>query len=191
MRFQWLGGLLILYVLFQFLKKKSKEGGKIIPSVGFKDGSKLDVVEIYNLIFKEESFNPVAVKDGKDRNGNQLYTIGIGHQIQPDEVDLLEKTITLDEAKIIFEKDIKKIIEDMRNNIKVSINKNQFLALLSLRYNIGGPQFNSSTLLKVLNTGDFIGASEKFKDWRLSEGRISPGLVARRERERILFVKPV
>ena len=191
MRFQWLGGLLILYVLFQFLKKKPKEGGKIIPSIDFKDGSNLSVTEIFNLIFKEESFNPVAVKDGKDKNGNQLYTIGIGHQIQPDEVDLLEKTLTLDEAKLIFEKDIKKIIEDMQKNIKVSVNKNQFLALLSLRYNIGGPQFNSSTLLKVLNTGDYIGVSTKFKDWRLSEGKISPGLVARRERERILFLKPV
>jgi len=191
MRFQWLGGLLILYALFQFLKKKNKEGSKIIPSVDFKDGSKVDVKEIFDLIFKEESFNPKAVKDGKDRNGNQLYTIGIGHQIQPDEVDLLEKTITLDEAKIIFEKDIKKIIEDMRDNIKVSVNKNQFLALLSLRYNIGGPQFNSSTLLRLLNEGKYYDASEKFKDWRLSEGKISPGLVARRERERILYLKPV
>ena len=191
MRFQWLGGLLILYVLFQFLKKKGKEGSKIIPSVEFKDGSKLDVNEIFDLIFKEEGFNPTAVKDGKDRNGNQLYTIGIGHQIQPDEVDLLKKTLTLDEAKIIFEKDIKKIIEDMRDNIKVSVNKNQFLGLLSLRYNIGGPQFNSSTLLKVLNTGDYIGASQKFKDWRLFEGKINPGLVARRERERVLFLKPI
>ena len=188
---QWLGGLLILYVLFQFLKKKPKEGNKIIPSVGFKDGSKLDVIEIFNLIFKEESFNPTAVKDGKDRNGNQLYTIGIGHQIQPDEVDLLEKTITLDEAKMIFEKDIKKIIEDMRNNIKVSVNKNQFLALLSLRYNIGGPQFNSSSLLKTLNEGNFTEVALKFKDWRLSEGKINSGLVARRERERVLFTKPV
>lgn len=190
MRLQWLVGLLIAYVLFQFSKKKTKEGTSKLPSVQFKDGSKLDVIEIFDLIFKEESFNPVAVKDGKDKNGNQLYTIGIGHQIQPDEVDLLEKTLTLDEAKIIFEKDIKKIIEDMRDNIKVSVNKNQFLALLSLRYNIGGPQFNSSTLLKVLNTGDFISTSTKFKDWRLSEGKINTGLVARRERERVLFLKP-
>jgi len=190
-RLQWLVGLLIAYVLFQFSKKKTGEGDKKIPSVGFKDGSNLSVKEIFDLIFKEESFNPVAVKDGKDKNGNQLYTIGIGHQIQPDEVDLLEKTLTLDEAKIIFEKDIKKIIEDMKNNIKVSLNKNQFLALISLRFNIGGPQFNSSTLLKVLNTGDFISTSTKFKDWRLSEGKINPGLVARRERERVLFLKPV
>ena len=191
MRFQWLGGLLILYVLFQFLKKKPKEGSKIIPSIGFKDGSKLDVKEIFDLIFKEENFNPVAVKDGKDKNGNQLFTIGIGHQIQPDEVDLLVKTLTLDEAKIIFEKDIKKIIEDMRNNIKVSVNKNQFLALLSLRYNIGGPQFNSSSLLQEINKGNFTAAASKFKDWRLSEGKINTGLVSRRERERVLFTKPV
>ena len=190
-RFLWLGGLLILYVLFQYLKKKPKEGSKIIPSIFFKDGSKLDVKEIFNLIFKEENFNPTAVKDGIDKNGKQLYTIGIGHQIQPDEVDLLVKTLTLDEAKIIFEKDIKKIIEDMQKNIKVSVNKNQFLALLSLRYNIGGPQFNSSSLLRVLNQGDYNGASLKFKEWRLSEGKINSGLVARRERERILFLKPI
>jgi len=196
-RFLWLSGVLIVYLLFRFLKKK--EGGittpitgfKPIPSISFKDGSKLDVKEIFDLIFKEENFNPIAVKDGRDKNGNQLYTIGIGHQIQPDEVDLLEKTLTLDQAKIIFEKDIKKIVEDMQKNIKVSVNKNQFLALLSLRYNIGGPQFNSSSLLKDLNQGNYMTAASKFKDWRLSDGKINPGLVARRERERILFLKPV
>lgn len=196
-QFLLLSGALLVYLLFRFLKKK--EGSitipvavfKPTPSVSFKDGSSLNIKEIYDLIFKEENFNPVAVKDGKDKNGNQLYTIGIGHQIQPDEVDLLEKTLTLDEAKIIFEKDIKKIIEDMQKNIKVSVNKNQFLALLSLRYNIGGPQFNSSSLLKTLNEANFSGASQKFKDWRLSEGKISPGLVLRRERERVLFLKPV
>ena len=196
-RFLWLSGVLIVYLLFRFLKKKEgaitipSTGSSPIPSIGFKDGSKLDVKDIFNLIFKEESFNPIAVKDGKDRNGNQLFTIGIGHQIQPDEVELLTKTLTLDEAKLIFEKDIKKIIEDMQKNIKVSVNKNQFLALLSLRYNIGGPQFNSSSLLRVLNEGDYLGASQKFKDWRLSEGKINPGLVARRERERVLFLKPI
>ena len=196
-RFLWLSGVLIAYLLFRFLRKK--EGGitnpatgfSPLPSVGFQDGSKLNVKDIFNLIFKEESFNPIAVKDGKDRNGNQLYTIGIGHQIQPNEVELLTKTLTLDEAKLIFEKDIKKIIEDMQKNIKVSVNKNQFLALLSLRYNIGGPQFNSSSLLRDLNDGNYAGAASKFKDWRLSEGKISPGLVARREREKLLFLKPV
>ena len=190
-RFLWLGGLLILYVLFQFLKKKAKGQNNLPSSFNFSNNTQLDNSEIFNLINKEEGFNPVAVKDGKDKNGNQLYTIGIGHQIQPSESYLLNKRITEEEAREIYEKDIKNIIDDMRKNIKVPVNKNQFLALLSLRYNIGPPQFNSSSLLRVLNEGDYLGASQKFKDWRLSEGKINSVLVARRERERVLFLKPV
>ena len=186
-RFLWLGGLLILYVLFQYLKKKPKQGSR---SNNFNTGTNLTFEEIYSLIRKEEGFNPVAVKDGKDRNGNQLYTIGIGHQIQPNESFLMTKRLSEQEAKDLYQKDIVNIIDDMQKNIKVPINKNQQLALISLRYNIGGPQFNSSSLLRVLNEGNYNGASLKFKDWRLSEGKVNPVLVARRERDRKLFLKP-
>jgi GH24 family phage-related lysozyme (muramidase) len=31
----------------------------------------------------------------------------------------------------------------------------------------------------------------RFADWKISEGKISQGLVNRRERERQLFIKPV
>ena len=135
-------------------------------------------------------FNPVAVRDGSDKNGNPLFTIGIGHQIKKGEEYLLTKRITEDESIILFEKDITEIIEDMNKNIKVPINKNQQLALISLRYNIG-PAFNTSSLLKDINQNNFTGAALKFKDWRLSDGKINPVLVARRERERVLFSKPI
>lgn len=79
----------------------------------------------------------------------------------------------------------------MNKVIKVPVDKNQQLALLSLRYNIGENAFNSSTLLKLLNSGNYDGASARFAEWRLSEGMINKGLVARRERERQLFNKPV
>jgi lysozyme len=79
----------------------------------------------------------------------------------------------------------------MNSLIKVPINKNQQLALLSLRYNIGGEAFKDSTLLKLLNQGNYTGAALRFAEWRLSEGKISNGLVNRRERERQLFSKPV
>jgi lysozyme len=73
----------------------------------------------------------------------------------------------------------------------VPINKNQQLALISLRYNIGGPAFENSTLLRYVNSGNYNAASLRFADWRLSEGKINQGLVNRRERERQLFSKPV
>ena len=148
--------------------------------------------EIYQLIRKEEGINYTAVPDGKDQKGNTLYTIGIGHQIQVDtEPELLYSTITDEQAVAIFAKDIEKIVADMNRNIKVPLNKNQQLALISLRYRIGPNYFNNSTLLRELNKGNYQNASNEFKNWRISEGRIVPGLVARAERERVRFLTPV
>ena len=190
MRFQWLGGLLILYVLFQFLKKKSNPIQSSLNPRNVSGGSFL-YDKVFQLVGREEGFNPVAVRDGTDRNGNPLYTIGFGHQIQPNERELMTKRITEIEAKVIYDTDIQKIVSDMESNIKVSINENQFLALISLRYNIGGPQFNSSTLLRKLNANDYTGAADEFAKWRLSDGRINNVLVARRAREKSLFLNPV
>ena len=103
----------------------------------------------------------------------------------------MTKRISELEAKAIYEIDIKKIVEDMEKNINVLINKNQFLALISLRYNIGGPQFNSSTLLRKLNAEDYQGAADEFSKWRIADGVINQGLVARRAREKSLFLKPI
>lgn len=152
----------------------------------------LSFEEIYNWLRAQEGPpSYTAVKDGKLKDGTQLYSIGLGHQIQADEQELMTETI--DDAKVleIFKKDIEKIRTSMNKVIKVQLNKNQQLALISLRYNIGPTYFNSSTLLRLLNTGDYNGASMRFAEWRLSEGKINQGLVNRRERERQLFNKPV
>jgi lysozyme len=187
-------GGLILYVISRLFQKK-----KAIPDlgIGYKPSPVLPSLtsnsydEIYQLIRKEEGINYTAKRDGSDEKGNPLYTIGIGHQIQPGEEYLLTATITEEQAVEIFAKDIEKIVADMNRNIKVSLNKNQQLALISLRYRIGPNYFNGSTLLKELNKGNYQKASEEFKNWRISEGRVVPGLVARAERERVRFLTPV
>jgi lysozyme len=91
----------------------------------------------------------------------------------------------------ILKIDSEGIRSSMNRVIKVPINKNQQLALLSLRYNIGGPAFDKSTLLRRLNERNYSDASMRFAEWRLSEGKIIQVLVNRRERERQLFSKPV
>jgi len=186
------GGLILFVISRLFLKKKAipnpTKGYRPSPLLPSKTTNSLD--EIYQLIRKEEGINYTAKKDGKDKNGNQLYSIGIGHQIQPGEEYLLTSTITEEDAILLFDKDIEKIIADMNKNIKVSLNKNQQLALISLRYRIGPGYFNESTLLRELNKGNYQKASEEFKNWRLSEGRVVPGLVARAERERVRFLTP-
>jgi lysozyme len=148
--------------------------------------------EIYNWLRTQEGPpSYTAVPDGKLKDGTQLYSIGLGHQIQPSESKLMTARLSDEEVLEIFKKDIEGIRSSMNKVIKVPINKNQALALLSLRYNIGGPAFDKSTLLRLLNSRDYNGASMRFAEWRLSEGKINQGLVNRRERERQLFVKPV
>lgn len=187
--YRLVAGGLILFAVFRFTKMKKQAIPK--PTMDSKPDS-LSFDEIYSWLRTQEgppSYS--AVKDGKKKDGTQLYSIGLGHQIQPNESDLM--TALLNDAQVleIFKKDIDGIILGMNKVIKVPINKNQQLALLSLRYNIGGPAFDKSTLLRRLNERNYSDAAMRFAEWRLSEGKINQGLVNRRERERQLFVKPV
>jgi lysozyme len=161
------------------------------PTKDFKPNI-LSFDEIYTWLRAQEGPpSYTAVKDGKLKDGTQLYSIGLGHQIQPNELYLMTARLSDDEVLEIFKKDIEKIRLSMNKVIKVPLNKNQQLALLSLRYNIGGPAFEKSTLLRLLNESNYDSAASRFAEWRLSEGMINKGLVARRERERQLFIKPL
>lgn len=146
--------------------------------------------ELFDFIKKQEGVNLVAVPDGK-KDGKQLYSIGLGHQILPGEDYLLTATLNESEILDLFKKDSEKIRISMNRVIKVPLNKNQQLALFSLRYNIGEGAFNSSTLLRKLNSSDYAGAADEFSKWRIFEGKVNRGLVSRREREKVLFTKPV
>ena len=192
--FLYASGALILYVIFLLFRKKTGIQNQIVPfniSPLFFSKTSFTFEDIYNLLRKEEGINFTAVRDGSDQNRKPLFTIGIGHQIQPGEEYLMNVKITEEDAISLFKKDIEKILLDMNKNIKVSLNKNQQLALISLRYRIGPSYFNNSTLLKELNKGNYQKASDEFKNWRLSDGQINKGLVARAERERVLFVTPI
>ena len=71
--------------------------------------------------------------------------------------------------------------------VKVPLTQGQFDALVSLAYNIGSGALRSSTLLRVLNAGDYEGAADQFLRWNRGGGRVLPGLTRRREAERKLF----
>jgi lysozyme len=189
-------GVLIVYAVSRFIKMKNPLSQKLTTNYKrskvstTKEG--LTFEEIFDFISAQEGKpNFVAVKDGKKKDGTQLYSIGYGHQIQPEETQYLSASISDAQAYELFQNDIFTIMESINKAIKVPVNKNQKLALLSLRYNIGVDAFNQSTLLRLLNSRDYLGTAGRFAEWRLSEGKINQGLVNRRERERQLFLKPV
>lgn len=73
--------------------------------------------------------------------------------------------------------------------IPLSLNQNQFDALLSFCYNLGLGAYKGSMLKKFIDSGNYSSAAEEFGKWVFAGRRNVPGLVRRREAERELFCR--
>jgi lysozyme len=72
--------------------------------------------------------------------------------------------------------------------VTVPLNDNQFAALVSFVYNLGAGALQESTLLGLLNGGNYNGAAEQFSRFVYAGGEVLQGLVTRRNAERALFL---
>lgn len=121
-----------------------------------------------------------------------IPTIGWGTIRYPNgKAVQMGETITKEQAQAFFEHEVSNFVKQVENLIKVECHDNQFCALVSFAYNLGGGALGGSTLLKKLNAGDYIGAADEFLRWNKAGGKVLKGLVRRREKERELFLKPV
>ena len=125
---------------------------------------------------------------------SQKATIGFGSTYYPDgkKVTLQDKEITEEKAFEILEYIANKDFGSNINKVvKVPLNQNQFDALVSFTYNIGNSNFNSSTLLRWLNQGNYKEASVQLLRWDKSKGIVLNGLTKRRKAEKALFDKVI
>lgn len=95
--------------------------------------------------------------------------------------------ITQAQADHLFMQDILKFQREIAPLIRVEIAQGHWDALVSLAYNIGSGAFRSSTLLRLLNSGDYAGAQAQFSRWVYSGKRVYQGLVNRRADEARVF----
>lgn len=116
-----------------------------------------------------------------------VWTIGYGHTSGVKE----GQTITKAQAEELLKLDLKQFEIGVNNLVNVPLNQNQFDALVSFCYNLGAGNLKSSTLLKLLNKGNYIGAAEQFDRWIYARGKKLSGLVKRRSAEKELFLKTV
>ena len=71
--------------------------------------------------------------------------------------------------------------------VEVSLLQNQFDALVSWVYNLGPSNLKASTMLKVLNSGEYKSVPEQIKRWNKAGGKVLEGLTRRRNAEALLF----
>jgi lysozyme len=119
----------------------------------------------------------------------KVPTIGYGSTRYADgrKVTMNDTQIGEQQAIDIMKKTLESYERDVLRYVKVSINQNQFDALVDFAYNVGSKNLLNSTLLKKLNAMDWLGASKEFGKWIYADGKKLNGLIARREAERILF----
>ena len=115
----------------------------------------------------------------------KVLTIGYGHTKGVQEGQVITQAI----ADCLLEDDIIEAMENIKKLLKVKLNSNQAGAIVSFVFNLGGTAFAKSTLLKRINQSKFEEASKEFLKWNLCDGKISAGLVRRRQAESDLFNK--
>ena len=99
--------------------------------------------------------------------------------------------MTQEQADAQLVDDIQWAVGVVNSKVKAPLNQNQFNAFTLFTYNVGGEAFCRSSLLKKLNAGDYAGACNGLLAWDRADGKVVPGLLARRKFERDWCLRPV
>jgi lysozyme len=120
-------------------------------------------------------------------------TIGYGATYYEDGSKIeIGDIITQARAESLLAFHIEQKVKSISSHITVTVNQNQFDALISFAYNIGAGAFIKSTLLKKVNTNPADPTiRDEFGKWKKAGGVVLSNLVSRRKQEADLYFKPV
>lgn len=131
-----------------------------------------------------ESFEGLCLHVYYDIDGNP--TIGYGHKLLPGES--YPNGITEPKADQLLDSDLVRTEDGVNSLVRVPLTQGQFDALVDFAYNLGIGSLAESTLLRLLNQGNYAGAADQFTRWDYAGDEVSPGLLRRREAEREMFL---
>jgi len=114
-------------------------------------------------------------------------TIGYGHVILKHEAHLKTATLSIAQAEDILKKDIGIAERAVDKYVSVELSDNQFAALCSFTFNLGGGNLRSSTMCRLLNTGDYSSVPGQLNRWVYAGKKKLKGLMRRRADEGVLF----
>ena len=117
------------------------------------------------------------------QDSGEIWTIGYGHTLGVRPGD----AIGAERAEHMLEADLMTAEAAVSRLVTVRLTDNQFSALVSFVFNVGGGQFGESTLLRKLNEGGYGLVPACLRSWIFDNGRVQPGLVKRRAAEAALW----
>ena len=178
----------------------------LLQTKNFKPENKTNTNEKTILKMSNDGINMLkklegcVIKGGKhivydDQTGNPVNacnplpcgaTIGYGHLIKQGED--FRGGISEAQATELLRSDIATAERAVQDNIVAPLTQNQFDALVSFVYNIGAKNFAGATVIKYINNPNFRSSvypnlESAWKAWKRSRGKISNGLINRRQKE--------
>lgn len=107
------------------------------------------------------------------------WTLGFGHTAGV----LPGQTCTQEEAEAMLEADVAWAVTFVNKMVKISLTQPQFDAIVDFTFNLGAGNFEHSTLLTLVNQGNFAAAANEFEKWDRAGGQVVAGLLRRRQAE--------
>ena len=137
------------------------------------------------LLENLEGFKPFPYRDEAG-----YWTIGYGTKIaQNVDGTFTVPNVTEQEAEVLLVNHCKYTIYCINKYVTKPLTQNQFDALVVFVYNIGENEFIKSTMLTLLNEGNYADAANQFDRWIYEHGKPSDGLKNRRAAEKQLFLE--
>ena len=118
-------------------------------------------------------------------------TIGWGSTMYEngDRVTLDDPEISKERGQELFELDAERFLLQVYKACPVlTKHQNKAAAILSWTYNLGPARLRSSTMRTRINQERWEEAVQELKRWNLAAGKVTKGLVLRREAEATLFL---
>ena len=120
-------------------------------------------------------------------------TIGWGSTMYEngDKVTLDDPEITKERGQELFELHAERFLLQVYKACPVlTKHDNKAAAILSWTYNLGPARLRSSTMRTRINQERWVEAVQELKRWNLEAGKVTRGLILRREAEASLFLSP-
>jgi len=139
----------------------------------------------------------------------QLWTIGVGHVLYPEQTKVRvwtggakdgtrmawalhhehNRVFEKDEVDQLLSADLHRFERGVLRLCPVPLTQGQFDALVSFAFNVGLGGLQRSQVRMKTNRGDKRGAAKAFMNWTRGGGKILPGLIKRRRDEAATYLR--